>query len=415
MVRSRSRRRPPRAPRRARPRRPTRRRGSSASRRRGRTSRGPARTRHSTGDRGGASRGRRSRRTARAPARRGTGRGRDPRADRRAGRPNRASASGWRGTCDDRPEDLRGELGRVADERSEQPPPRPPVRAAQAVRRSPPRDRSRTAARPPSSGCATGASGWIDLDAARGEVDRAEERRGERQRQDRRAHVVAEPGERQLHGPGPATGLVGGLVDADRAPGTGQRDRRGQAVRPGPDDDRVDRRLAHGSRSTSERTGARRRWPSILGGSMLRGEQRMDKIGAAVWATGRAGRVIVEAGLTRPWLEFRGGIVYSPAKEGLDLGEACGLDVRLGAPVSTDVDAVLARPDIDVVFYCGHRHADRGGRRVPAGEPGRQGCHHDRRARPPGDDPGRDGGRRAGCRRRAPPASGSSAPGSGTT
>jgi 2,4-diaminopentanoate dehydrogenase len=79
----------------------------------------------------------------------------------------------------------------------------------------------------------------------------------------------------------------------------------------------------------------------------------VDKIGAAVWATGHAGRVIVEAGLTRPWLEFRGGIVYSGAKEGLDLGEACGLDVRLGAPVSVDVDAVLARPDIDVVFYAG--------------------------------------------------------------
>ncbi len=79
----------------------------------------------------------------------------------------------------------------------------------------------------------------------------------------------------------------------------------------------------------------------------------MDRIGAAVWATGRAGRVIVEAGLTRPWLEFRGGIVYSSAKDGLDLGEACGLDVRLGAPVSTDIDAVLARPDIDVVFYAG--------------------------------------------------------------
>ena len=79
----------------------------------------------------------------------------------------------------------------------------------------------------------------------------------------------------------------------------------------------------------------------------------MDRIGAAVWATGHAGRVIVEAGLTRPWLEFRGGIVYSAAKEGLDLGEACGLDVRIGAPVSTDVDAILARPDIDVVFYAG--------------------------------------------------------------
>ena len=79
----------------------------------------------------------------------------------------------------------------------------------------------------------------------------------------------------------------------------------------------------------------------------------MDKIGVAVWATGHAGRVIVEAGLTRPWLEFRGGIVYDAAKDGLDLGEACGLDVRIGAPVSTDVDAFLARPDIDVVFYTG--------------------------------------------------------------
>ena len=79
----------------------------------------------------------------------------------------------------------------------------------------------------------------------------------------------------------------------------------------------------------------------------------MDRIGAAVWATGKAGRVIVEAGLTRPWLQFRGGIVYSPAKEGMDLGEACGLDVRLDAPVSMDIDAILARPDIDVVFYAG--------------------------------------------------------------
>ena len=47
----------------------------------------------------------------------------------------------------------------------------------------------------------------------------------------------------------------------------------------------------------------------------------MGTIGAAVWSTGRAGRVIVEAGLIRPWIEFRGGIVYSAAKEGLDLGK----------------------------------------------------------------------------------------------
>jgi len=79
----------------------------------------------------------------------------------------------------------------------------------------------------------------------------------------------------------------------------------------------------------------------------------VEKIGAAVWATGHGGRIIVEAGLTRSWLEFRGGIVYDAAKEGRDLGVACGLDVRVGATVSADVDAVLARPDIDLVFYAG--------------------------------------------------------------
>jgi 2,4-diaminopentanoate dehydrogenase len=79
----------------------------------------------------------------------------------------------------------------------------------------------------------------------------------------------------------------------------------------------------------------------------------MERIGAAVWATGRAGQEIVRAGLKRPWLDFRAGIVYTPAKEGQDLGEACGLGVHLDAPVSVDADAVLARDDIDVVFYAG--------------------------------------------------------------
>jgi hypothetical protein len=48
----------------------------------------------------------------------------------------------------------------------------------------------------------------------------------------------------------------------------------------------------------------------------------MERIGAAVWATGRAGQEIVRAGMGRPWLEFRGGIVFTPEKDGLDLGEA---------------------------------------------------------------------------------------------
>lgn len=79
----------------------------------------------------------------------------------------------------------------------------------------------------------------------------------------------------------------------------------------------------------------------------------MEKIGAGVWATGRAGQEIVRAGLKRPWLDFKAGIVFTPAKEGQDLGEACGLDMHLDAPVTVDADEVLARDDIDVVFYTG--------------------------------------------------------------
>jgi hypothetical protein len=79
----------------------------------------------------------------------------------------------------------------------------------------------------------------------------------------------------------------------------------------------------------------------------------VEKIGAAVWATGRAGQEIVRAGLGRPWLDFRAGIAFTPTKDGLDLGEACGLDVHLDAPVSTDAEAVLGRTDIDVGFYAG--------------------------------------------------------------
>ena len=142
-----------------------------------------------------------------------------------------------------RPQDLRTDLGHVAHQRPEQPPPGAPVRAAQALAGD--RDGPLEDGRPSAvERVRDRRIGMDDLDAVGGQVDRGEERRRQRQRQDRRAHVVAEPGQRQLHGPRPAAGLRGGLVDADRAPGTGQRDGRGQPVRPGPDDDRVDRRLA---------------------------------------------------------------------------------------------------------------------------------------------------------------------------
>ena len=48
----------------------------------------------------------------------------------------------------------------------------------------------------------------------------------------------------------------------------------------------------------------------------------METLGAAVWATGRAGQEIVRAGIGRGWLVFRAGVTYTPVKEGLDLALA---------------------------------------------------------------------------------------------
>ena len=134
MVRSRPHRPPPRARRRAPPRRRPRHRGPSASRPRGRTSRARARTRHSTGDRGGPSSGRRSRRTARAPGSSANrARARPSRRPER-GQPEAHECQRMTRDVDDRPEDLRGELAGITDERAERPPPGPPIRLAQPGR-----------------------------------------------------------------------------------------------------------------------------------------------------------------------------------------------------------------------------------------------------------------------------------------
>ena len=86
----------------------------------------------------------------------------------------------------------------------------------------------------------------MKLDAQRRPVDRAEERRGERKRHDRRADVVTEAREGQLLGPRPAADGRRGLVHAHGAPGAGERQRGGQTVRSRADDDRVDRRSRPG-------------------------------------------------------------------------------------------------------------------------------------------------------------------------
>jgi hypothetical protein len=76
-------------------------------------------------------------------------------------------------------------------------------------------------------------------------------------------------------------------------------------------------------------------------------------LNCAIWGTGKMGVACTHAALARGDLRPVAAIVTDPAKDGRDLGELCGLDRELGAIASTDVDAVLASPDIDVVFLCG--------------------------------------------------------------
>ena len=128
----------------------------------------------------------------------------------------------------------------TVDERPEQPAPCAPVRPAQGLsrRREGPLEQGRPAT---VEWLRDGRVRVQELDASCREVHGPEERRGDREGQDRRADVVPEPGEGQFLGACPAAGRRGRLVDADRASGTRQGDRRRQPVGPGPDDDRIDR------------------------------------------------------------------------------------------------------------------------------------------------------------------------------
>ncbi len=76
-------------------------------------------------------------------------------------------------------------------------------------------------------------------------------------------------------------------------------------------------------------------------------------IRAAIWGTGRMGVELAKAAIERDWIELVAAIVFDPAKEGRDLAEIAGLDRPTGAKATRDVAAVLARPDLDLVFYTG--------------------------------------------------------------
>ena len=160
------------------------------------------------------------------------------RAHGRRAEPDHRQRMAWR--PDHRPQELGREGVGVADEGPEEAPPGPAVEAAEPGGGGV--DRSLEHGDPAAVERVRGRGIGVDQGhTVPGKVDGPEERRGDGQRDDGRAQVVAKPREGRLGRPGAAADGVGRLVDPDRAPGSGQRDRRGQAVGPRPDDDRVER------------------------------------------------------------------------------------------------------------------------------------------------------------------------------
>ena len=75
-------------------------------------------------------------------------------------------------------------------------------------------------------------------------------------------------------------------------------------------------------------------------------------IRAAVFGTGRIGREVIKGCAADPGIDVVAAVVTDPAKAGRDIGELAGLP-PFGIGATLDLDAVLGRSDVDLVFYCG--------------------------------------------------------------
>jgi hypothetical protein len=77
-----------------------------------------------------------------------------------------------------------------------------------------------------------------------------------------------------------------------------------------------------------------------------------EGIRAAVFGTGRLGKEIIRRCALTPRVDLVAGIVITKAKDGVDLGELAGLGTS-GVTATIDIDSVLNRDDVEVVFHCG--------------------------------------------------------------
>ena len=72
-------------------------------------------------------------------------------------------------------------------------------------------------------------------------------------------------------------------------------------------------------------------------------------LGVIQWATGSVGRMR-RAAHERPDLDLIGGLVYSDAKAGRDVGDVCGIG-PIGVTATKDPDEIVAL-DADCVCTC---------------------------------------------------------------
>ena len=75
-------------------------------------------------------------------------------------------------------------------------------------------------------------------------------------------------------------------------------------------------------------------------------------IRAVVFGTGRIGREVIKGCAADPGIDVVAAVVTDPAKVGKDIGELAGL-APYGITATADLDSVLSRTDVDLVFYCG--------------------------------------------------------------
>jgi hypothetical protein len=73
---------------------------------------------------------------------------------------------------------------------------------------------------------------------------------------------------------------------------------------------------------------------------------------AAVFGTGRIGREVIKGCAEDPGIDVVAAVVTDPAKDGADVGKLAGMPPT-GVTATTDLESVLGRPDVDLVFYCG--------------------------------------------------------------